>query len=158
MLFCVSYHENLHQSVIEKVKVKSRKYDVGWRKNFFFDKVARKTSFLGKKGGREGGCQAVPLIHLTAVQNDSWRLWRRHHGWADVAAAFQVQQHFFPPLSLSLPLIFFYFFSSSLPSRKSLFLHHSPYVSLQLGGLSSFIASCFPSDCPFNFAIQWNLE
>lgn len=49
----------------------------------------------------EAGSQAVPLLHLTAVQNDSWWLLHRHHGRADVAAAFQVQQHLIP-LSCSL--------------------------------------------------------
>lgn len=49
--------------------------------------------FLGTEGDREAGSQAVPLLYLTEVQNDSWLLLHQHHGWADVAAAFQVQQH-----------------------------------------------------------------
>lgn len=38
---------------------------------FVFLAVQRQTSFLGTKGGRKAGSQAVPLLHLTAVQNDS---------------------------------------------------------------------------------------
>lgn len=66
-----------------------------------FQGCGKTTTFLGTKGGWEAGSQAVPLLHLTAVQNDSWRLLHRHHGRADVAAAFQMQQHFIP-LSYSL--------------------------------------------------------
>lgn len=73
----------------------------------YLHSTERETNIVGTGGGREAASQAVPLLHLTAVQNDSWRLPRRHHGRADVAAAFQVQQHFIPPLSLSIPLIFF---------------------------------------------------
>ncbi len=107
--------KNPKKSLFEKVGVKSKKWEEGLRKEkeLIFRAVERQTSFLGTKGGREAGSQAVPLLHLTAVQNDSWRLPRRHHGRADVAAAFQVQQHLIPPFLLSIALFFFFFFSSS---------------------------------------------
>lgn len=75
------------------------------RRCSFSEQCRDKPAFCVQK---KAGSQAVPLLHLTAVQNDSWRLPRRHHGRADVAAAFQVQQHLIPPFALS-PLFFFFF-------------------------------------------------
>lgn len=109
-MYCVSEPE----SVFKIVRVKSKKWEEGWgkekEKELIFTAVETQTSFLGTKGGREAGSQAVPLLHLTAVQNDSWRLPHRHHGRADVAAAFQVQQHLIPPFLLSVPLFFSFLF------------------------------------------------
>lgn len=107
-------------------------------------------SFLVGKGGREVGCQAVPLLHLTAVQNDSWRLRRRHHGRADVAAAFQVQQHFIPPLLrsfffLSLFLFIYLFFPFAL---KTICL--CPFI-FSCTSYSDFFSPSMWSFCWFSF-------
>lgn len=40
-------------------------------KDIIFGAAERQNSFLVTEGGREAGSQAVPLLHLTAVQNDS---------------------------------------------------------------------------------------
>lgn len=63
------------------------------KKNRQTERCLSLSMFLGTEGDREAGSQAVPLLYLTEVQNDSWLLLHQHHGWADVAAAFQVQQH-----------------------------------------------------------------
>lgn len=34
-------------------------------------KLQQDPSLFSRKGGSEARCQAVPLLHLTAVQNDS---------------------------------------------------------------------------------------
>lgn len=78
--------------------------------------------FLGTEGDREAGSQAVPLLYLTEVQNDSWLLLHQHHGWADVAAAFQVQQHLILLSLLFICLSFFLSRNSCSGNKLSLIL------------------------------------
>lgn len=61
------------RTVFKEAYSRIRKQALKERKRAFsvFLDVQRQTSFLGTKGGRKAGSQAVPLLHLTAVQNDS---------------------------------------------------------------------------------------
>lgn len=120
-----------------------------------------KTNQLSRKKRKAGRQGAVPLLHLTAVQNDSWRLPRRHHGRADVVAAFQVQQHFIPALLLSIPLFFLLSFSS--PSRRCSARPSAPvsacvcltFLSLPQRSLAVLIAHLCLIDFPFDVPVQW---
>lgn len=70
---------------------KNRPFDVRGKKRrltLSWSSVEKTISLSTKAGSR-----VVPLLHLTVVQNDSWRLLHWHHGRADVAATFQMQQH-----------------------------------------------------------------
>lgn len=59
------------KTVFKEAYFRIRKQVLKERKRAFFFFRCAKTSFLGTKGGRKAGSQAVPLLHLTAVQNDS---------------------------------------------------------------------------------------